>query len=175
MDSDLSNVYWVGGANSGGKSTVASILGDRYGLAVYHCDDRFLEHLSRAKQSESPTMYEVNKNEQELGPGWHLDLPFEELTHVLALFKRERFVEAIKDLREMLDKPLITEGVAFRPGRVAEVADVRKAVCLVPTEEFWHAVFSKRNDPLMRGPNSASTTRKGWRRASDLRCGAEGS
>ena len=30
---------------------------------------------------------------------------------------------------------------------VAEVADVRKAVCLVPTEEFWQAVYSKKNDP----------------------------
>ena len=36
----LSHILWIGGSPCAGKSTVADIIRDRYGIVLYQADDR---------------------------------------------------------------------------------------------------------------------------------------
>ena len=50
----LAHVYWIGGSPCAGKSTVADMLGERYGVHVYHVDDHAEDHSARATATDQP-------------------------------------------------------------------------------------------------------------------------
>ena len=43
----MKNTMWIGGSPCCGKSSVAEILRDRFGLNYYKCDDHFDRHLQQ--------------------------------------------------------------------------------------------------------------------------------
>lgn len=129
--STLRNALWIGGGQWAGKTTVAGILSDRFGLTHYHYDyhdsrghwDR--RTAARCRRGETPAAAEVKGT------------PEEAAADAIEAF-RERFVFVQDDLRALQSpRPILADGWGLRPELVAAVtSDLRRMVVLVPTEEF---------------------------------------
>src|SRR5689334_14448958 len=50
----LAHVYWIGGGSGGGKSTIATRIAERYGLARYATDDVMGDHAARSTPESAP-------------------------------------------------------------------------------------------------------------------------
>jgi hypothetical protein len=132
----LRRVLWIGGGQWAGKSTVARLLADRYGLTAYNYDyhdarshnDRRIARrimLGRSPAGPDPDAAWVNTTPQ--------DMAAETLTGFPV-----RFEWALDDLRALVSgRPVIAEGWGLRPELVAPIIDSpRRMAVMVPTEAF---------------------------------------
>jgi hypothetical protein len=127
---------WIGGAQWAGKSTVAGILAERYGLTHYHYDyhdarghtDRRIAR--RLRRGESPT-------EPDADALWVRPTPRQMADRIIAEF-RERFDWVQDDLRALASpRPIVADGWGLRPELVVPVSESpQHMVVLVPTDEF---------------------------------------
>ena len=51
--------YWLGGSPCAGKSSVADLLAERYGLTVYRCDDAYFRHIQICNPQDQPTLHAI--------------------------------------------------------------------------------------------------------------------
>ncbi|WP_239312129.1 hypothetical protein [Plantactinospora mayteni] len=133
--STLRRALWIGGGQWAGKSTVAGILAERYGLTHYHYDyhdarghnDRRVVRRIRRGEPAEPDWETV----------WVRTTPEEMARQVLVEFA-ERFEWVQDDLRALASpRPILAEGWGLRPDLVAPVTgSTRQMVVMVPTEEF---------------------------------------
>ncbi|MDG4788837.1 hypothetical protein O7626_23415 [Micromonospora sp. WMMD1102] len=131
----LQQALWIGGAQWAGKSTVAGILAERYGLTHYHYDyhdarghnDRRIVRRLRRGEPADP----------DLETAWVDTTPEEMARQALAEFA-VRFEWVQDDLRALAaPRPVLAEGWGLRPDLVAAVSgSTRRMVVLVPTEDF---------------------------------------
>jgi hypothetical protein len=134
----IANALWIGGGQWAGKSTVARLLGQRFGLTAYHYDaqdarghdDRRIAGRLRQGQEEplsGPSADEV----------WLGRTPEKMAAAALASFE-PRFGWALDDLRALTSpRPIIAEGWGLRPSLVAPLLTAPdRMLVMVPTEEF---------------------------------------
>ncbi|MFJ1757794.1 hypothetical protein [Kitasatospora sp. NPDC088134] len=132
----LRRALWIGGAQWAGKTTVAELLAEQYGLTVYHYD----YHDARGHQDRRIAR-RLALGEPLVQPGpdraWSDRTPEEMAADTLAGFPI-RFEWALDDLRALYTgRPAIAEGWGLRPELVAPLLDSpRRMAVLVPTEEF---------------------------------------
>jgi hypothetical protein len=148
----LHRALWIGGGQWAGKTTVAGILTDRFGLVHYHYD----YHDSRGHWDRRAAA-SARRGETLADPGpaatylrWTAE---EAAADALRLFA-ERFEFVLDDLRALQSpRPVVADGWGLRPELVAQVTpDVRRMVVLVPTEEF-------RQLQIARLPRAAALSR----------------
>jgi hypothetical protein len=132
----LSRTLWITGGQWAGKSTVAGILAEDYGLTHYHYDyhaargheDRRI--AAQIRRGESPT---------ELDPQIHFveTSPRVAAAEVIRSFP-ERFEWVLDDLRALVSgRPIIADGWGLRPELVLPVAgSPGQVVVMVPTVVF---------------------------------------
>lgn len=135
-DGTIGRALWIGGGQWAGKTTVAGLLTDRFGLVHYHYDfhdarghdDRRL--AGRVRRGELvPADLEPDPEAIWIGPS-----PAEMAERVLRGFP-ERFAWVLDDLRGIVTPhTVIADGWGLRPELVARVADPRRMVVLVPTD-----------------------------------------
>ncbi|MEU8122458.1 hypothetical protein AB0C21_27435 [Spirillospora sp. NPDC049024] len=132
----LRRVLWIGGGQWAGKSTVARLLAERYGLTAYnydyhdargHNDRRIARRIRLGHPPDAPDPDAV----------WVNTTPQEMAADTLAGFPA-RFEWALDDLRALIPgRPVIAEGWGLRPELVAPLIDSsRRMVVMVPTEAF---------------------------------------
>jgi hypothetical protein len=139
----LRNALWITGGQWAGKTTVAVLLAERYGLTAYHYDyhdarghqDRRI--AAQIRRGERPTEFDPEAT-------WIGPTPRQMADDVLAGF-RERFGWVQDDLRGLTTPaPVIAEGWGLRPDLVAPVTgDLGRIVVLVPTDEFRRAQVAR--------------------------------
>lgn len=54
-------VFWIGGSACAGKSTLAEMYAEKYGLALYACDGHFNDHLKRITVEQQPAMSRISR------------------------------------------------------------------------------------------------------------------
>jgi hypothetical protein len=119
-----------------GKSTVAGILAEEYGLTHYHYD----YHAARG-HDDRRIAQQVRRGESPAQPDWEAiwirATPQEMAAQVIAGFA-ERFEWVQDDLRALVSpRPTLAEGWGLRPELVAPItASPRRMVVMVPTEDF---------------------------------------
>jgi adenylate kinase family enzyme len=139
----LRNALWIGGGQWAGKTTVAGILAERFGLTHYHYDF----HDSRGHWDRRVAAY-ARRGEVLADPGpaatYRRWTPQEAADDAINLFA-ERFAYVLDDLRALQSaRPIVADGWGLRPELVAPVtSDLRRMVLLVPTEEFRRAQISR--------------------------------
>jgi hypothetical protein len=132
----IQNALWIGGSQWAGKSTVAWMLGQRYGLTAYHYD-----YQDARGHDDRRIAGRVRRGEPPEGPSadqmWLDRTPEEMAEEALASFE-DRFGWALDDLRALTSgRPVIAEGWGLRPSLVAPLIDAPgRMVVMVPTEEF---------------------------------------
>ncbi|WP_433293450.1 hypothetical protein ACQP2F_30650 [Actinoplanes sp. CA-030573] len=138
IDGTIGRALWIGGGQWAGKTTVAGLLTDRFGLIHYHYDfhdsrgheDRRL--ASRVRRGDcAPGDIEPDGEAAWIGRS-----PAEMADQALRGFP-ERFEWVLDDLRGIVTPhTVIADGWGLRPELVARVTDPRRMVVLVPTDEW---------------------------------------
>ena len=133
--------YWLGGSPCAGKSSVADLLAQRFGLAVYRCDDAYFRHIQICNPKDQPTLHAITTM------SWDQIWMRPVEVQVAAEFAsyREEFPMILADLRAMpQDRPILVEGAACLPRLVEQVAAAQQALWFVPTPAFQRHHYSQR-------------------------------
>jgi hypothetical protein len=150
---DFSHVLWLGGSTCAGKTTVAKRLAAAHGLRVYHCDEVFEEHRRRARPDRHPGFCRImDLSAREL---W--GLPADEQVRSLLAFYADDLGMILEDLRALpADGPVLVEGTALLPGRIAALAgDPRKVLYLISTPELRRRLYAERGEWVREMPEEA--------------------
>jgi len=134
--STLRNALWITGGQWAGKTTVAGILAERYGLTHYHYDyhamkgheDRRIAQQIRAGQPPAERDFEAMWIEPT--PRQMVDAARQDFT--------ERFTWVLDDLRGLVTPvPVVADGWGLRPELIVAItAAPERIAVLVPTDEF---------------------------------------
>jgi hypothetical protein len=161
QDGTIRNALWIGGGQWAGKTTVAGLLTDRYGLVHYHYDyhdargheDRRIaarvRHARKAEQAATaadariaePAARTTGRRTRDVldtdaEAVWIGPSPAEMAETVLAGFP-ERFGWVLDDLRGIVTPhPVLVDGWGLRPELVAAITDPARMVVLTPTEPW---------------------------------------
>lgn len=133
--------YWLGGSPCAGKSSVADRLVDRYGLALYRCDDAFDRHLAQGNAEDHPTLAAIR------GMSWDEIWMRPVAVQVAAELEayREEWGMILTDLGRLpQNRPVLVEGCALLPELAAALAPPARALWFVPTPTFQRHHYGQR-------------------------------
>ena len=138
----LAHVLWIGGSPCSGKTSIANLLADQYGLAIYHVDEMFDRHRQRVTPQDQPNLHKWTHtpwNALWMQPGETL------LREALGCYG-EQLEMIVADLLERTSKEtILVEGSSLLPNRVAELLRKREqGIWIVPTEGFQRARYRER-------------------------------
>ncbi len=139
----MRSVLWLGGAPCAGKSSVAQLLGERFGLDVVHVDDTFDALIAQLDPLRHPVL-----------SGW-MALSWDErwtrppevlLDEVVACYREHLgFVREQVLSRVGRGRRVLVEGSVILPADVAPtLGGPADAVWLVPTAEFQAHHYAQR-------------------------------
>jgi 2-phosphoglycerate kinase len=132
----------MGGSPCSGKSSIAAILAERYGLRTYHVDEAYKEHRQHLVPANHPCMHKWTTT-----PWDELWMqPAEVLLREAIACYSEHFELVLKDLLAMpRSAPVLVEGTALLPDRVSGLLlNHHQALWVVPTEAFQRDHYPKR-------------------------------
>jgi 2-phosphoglycerate kinase len=135
-------VYWIGGAPCSGKSSIARLLGEQFGMHVYHGDDPFYDHVDAADPHTQPHLHRLRAFTWE----WLFMRPVpEQVADEIAIY-REEFALILDDVRGLRGaEPLLMEGAALMPALIAPLLpSSTHAIFLIPTSAFQRATYAQR-------------------------------
>jgi 2-phosphoglycerate kinase len=133
----LSHIFWIGGSNCCGKSTISELLAKRYGLDVYHCDEHtFGDHFDRVNREKQPELFEMyHKFRFEFEN--FLTKSDEDVLMFMEKFLIMAFRMVIDDLLVLpRGKPVIVEGPVIQPQVLSNLGEHKKMIWYIPSEEF---------------------------------------
>jgi 2-phosphoglycerate kinase len=139
----LENVFWLGGSPCAGKSSIAEIIGNRFGLDVYHVDEAFEVHARHFDSIRHPTLTSWSTSSWD--QRWMQ--PLDSLVQNVIACYQEHFTLVLEDVISLAKrKPLLIEGTALLPRLVAGVTSrASNAIWLIPTAEFQRRHYSERD------------------------------
>lgn len=138
----LSHLLWIGVSPCSGKSTIAAMLAERHGLAVYNCDDAVDRHVRLGDPDRAPTMHRLSHAScDEL---WMR--PLEQQVREEILYYDEEFPFILDDLQAMPgDQPIIAEGAVLMRHLLASIGVFpARAIWLVPSPAFQRKHYGQR-------------------------------
>ncbi|MCB0026899.1 MAG: hypothetical protein KDE28_03265 [Anaerolineales bacterium] len=140
-------IYWLGGSPCSGKSSVAALLAEQYGLALYACDDHFPAHQAEATAAGQPTLHQLGQMSWD--EIWLRPVP-ELVARVIAIY-REEFPLLMADLQALVgDRSVLVEGDGLLPALLASLAiEPKHTFYLVPTPAFQKTMYAQR--PWVQG------------------------
>lgn len=136
------NVFYIGGSPCSGKSTIAEILSQKYGLHYFKVDDHLDMYTKMGAEAGGP----ICRKQIEMHPEqiW-MRTPKVQCEEELQFYE-EIFPYILDDL-ESLDSgcTVITEGAAYLPKLMKQISiPGNKYIAMVPTEAFQIYHYSKR-------------------------------
>lgn len=138
----LAQAFWLGGSTCAGKTSVARLLAAAHGLRLYHCDDAFENHRTRARPDRHPGFHRLMDL---TGPElW--SRPAEQQVEDLLAFYRDGFALILEDLRALPPgPPVLVEGTGLLPDVLHPVlAEPWRALFLVSTPAFRRRLYPER-------------------------------
>ena len=140
---ELQNVYWIGGGSAAGKSTIADRIAAERGLSVYSTDDVMADHARRSSPENCPLLHEFMA--MDMDERW-VNRPPQLMFETFHWFRGEGFDLISEDLLRLPPEPaVIVEGFRLLPRLVEPLLPARnRAVWLLPTPEFREAVVESR-------------------------------
>jgi hypothetical protein len=149
----LTHVFWLGGPPDAGKTTVATRLAERHRLHLYVFDRHNAEHHARLDPARQPAMAAFDA--MTMDERWVLRSP-DEMARTIVASWTESFWMTVEDVLALpTDPPVLVEGPGLFPECVAPLlTDRRRAMWLLPTDEFKRASAARRDKPSIRHETS---------------------
>ena len=154
-------MLWIGGAPDAGKTTVARLLAERYGLRLYELDAAVAAHWARVTPERHPALAAFKA--MSMDERWVLQSPREMADQIIRI-GAERFAMALEDLHGTAGseaghgeggQTVLVEGPWLFPALVAPLlSDRREAIWLVPSEGFKRESGQRRDKPTIRHQTS---------------------
>jgi hypothetical protein len=147
----LAHVLWIGGAPDAGKTSIASLLAEKYQLPVYHFDRHEPAHFARANPRQHPALFAAHPMRMTPDERW-VQQPVARMVQQTIASWSERCGMVVEDLLAMPKQPMIVaEGPGFFPECIAPLmSHPHQAIWLVPTEPFKQASAARRDKPSAR-------------------------
>lgn len=147
----LSHVLWIGGPPDSGKTSIADLLAEKYGMQVYHFDRHEPAHFARHDPIQHPALHAASPEMMTAEQRWVTQSPEEMAAGTIASWS-ERVEMAIVDLLAMPRRPrIVAEGPGFFPECITPlIADPHQAAWLVPSESFKRDSVARRGKPGAR-------------------------
>jgi len=140
----LDHILWMGGSPCSGKTSIADLLTDQYGLVVYHVDEIFDDHRGQITREKQPNLFKWTHN-----PWNDLWMQSKErlLEEAIGCYG-EQFEMILRGLGERSSRErTLVEGNSMLPDRVAGILSEREqGIWIVPTERFQRVRFRARGD-----------------------------
>lgn len=142
LKESLAHILWIGGSPCAGKTSISNILGEKYNLFIYHCDEYYKEHVKRCNPVQQPIMSKLAPMPED--EFWMR--PVEQQVIEEVAFCEEEFSMVIDDLLKLSkDRAIIVEGTLLLPKLVTRVLkSLRSAIWVIPTEEFQRKYYPNR-------------------------------
>ena len=86
LKTQLQNVFWIGGAACGGKTTITDLLAHKHGFKPYHPEDVHHEHKKAASPEDHPALLAPFH-----GWEWFFNRPIDEYIKAITDSGREDF------------------------------------------------------------------------------------
>src|SRR5215472_13829173 len=139
----LRHIRWIGGGSGAGKSTIAGLLAEEYGLHLYRCDDMQSVHTARSNPTDHPMLHAFLA--MTMDERWVKRTP-QEMFHTFHGFHGEGFGLILEDLLDLpTDVPILVEGYKLLPCLIAQLLSrPDQAVWLIPTPEWRRTALSRR-------------------------------
>jgi 2-phosphoglycerate kinase len=140
--SGFDHVFWLGGSPCAGKTSISTILANRFDLDVYHLDEAFEQQVQRFDPTLHPTLTK-----------WHASSwnqrwmqPIDNLVKDVIACYEEHLTLILEDILSLpRHKPLLVEGTALLPRPVASLLPKRsRAIWLVASADFQKQNYSQR-------------------------------
>jgi hypothetical protein len=150
----LSHVLWIGGGTDAGKSTIARLIGERYGFQIYDYDKRDSPQIHRLAETIASYRQFLEALDEER---WLYPEPEALLQRALQAFQ-DRFPLVVEELLALPKEPLIlAEGFGFMLELIFPLlSDKHQAIWLVPSEAFkWSSMSRRRKFTWMSNPERA--------------------
>ncbi len=139
---DMSDVYFIGGAPCGGKSTAARSICVRHGFCAYELDKN-LERYTHLGMMEGNAIL----REAAIAVPQEFDAlpPLQQFEKELEIY-RQLFPYAIREIQNRHPAgTILAEGTGFLPELMGQIGvDANHYVCLIPTPEFQRARYRER-------------------------------
>ena len=126
-----------------GKSTIAGLLAEEYGLRLYCCDDAQPAHTARSNPADYPMLHAFMA--MTMDERWVTRTP-EEMFRTFHGYHGEGFGLILEDLLDLpTEAPVLVEGYKLLPRLVFPLLSrLDQAVWLLPTPEWRRTAFSRR-------------------------------
>jgi 2-phosphoglycerate kinase len=141
----FSQIYWLGGSSCTGKSTLSTMVAERFGWTVYHADEFFEAHRLRSNASEHPHFDRVSRL-------WGDALWLRDVGEMVSdelRFLEDEFKMVIEDLQRLhgeTGKTILFEGAGALPHLVKPLLPARHhALWLIPTEAHQRFHYAQRH------------------------------
>lgn len=151
----LAHVLWIGGPPDCGKTSIADLVAQHYGMQVYHFDRHEVAHFGRANPQKHPALYRAHPDRMTTEERWLGSSPRVMANETIACWS-ERCAMAIDDILEMsASSAIVAEGPGFFPQRLMDlIPDPSRAIWLIPSLEFKITSATGRNKPGNRWETS---------------------
>lgn len=129
------HVLWIGGGTGAGKTTIATLIAERYALRPYYYDRVETAQIERMTPGAQPRF--TRWLSRSMDERWVALSPSALAATTLGT-QDERFELVLDELRSLPTvPPVIAEGFGLRPDLVApQLDDRQRGVWLLPTPEF---------------------------------------
>jgi hypothetical protein len=158
----LKRAFWLSGTPCGGKTTISKIISEQQRWDIYHVDEHWDNHCTRANSRTMPTFHKITRL---TGDALWLR-PLNEQIACEPLFVEESFLLLLEDVINILKKSsknLIIDASIVPKSALQVVPDRNHIFYLIPEERFqrdryskreWiREVLSKTSDPIMAFEN----------------------
>ncbi len=138
----MAKIYFIGGSPCSGKSTIAEMISEQYGLYYFKVDDYLEAYIGRGNALNKPFSTQVS--ELSADEIWMRE-PMIQNKEELEIY-REIFGFIMEDLSK-IEAPngIITEGAAYLPDLMNEMqVDANSYICIVPTRNFQYHHYKLR-------------------------------
>lgn len=161
--SNRERLFWIIGGAGSGKSTVCSILSERYSLPVYDMDAHIYgtyHHRFSSERHPVNTAWSTSEN----GLAWLLSLSWEEFNSFNQAALPEYLDLLAGDLTDSPpDSPLLIDGGISNPALLAKVLPFHQIICLAtkPGVNVWEGVDRQTmKEAIYQLPNPEEAWRK---------------
>jgi hypothetical protein len=136
-------VRWLGGGSGAGKTALARLLAERFGLRVYHSDGTIREHGTLLDRASAPLLDRFRR--MSMDERWVQRDPMT-MYRTFPWFHGEGFELLTEDVGALSDDGIVlAEGFRLLPALVwPHLAQPAHALWLIPTPTFREAAFSAR-------------------------------